>query len=232
MDNRCFADKVIVSSINAESEDLIRMRKRSFLSLVFSSSLMIFLLSDPNFTRGETENQIGRQESPKVLGNSDAPVKIVEYASFTCPHCATFHLEILPLIKVDYIDKGLVQLEYREVYFDGPGLWAGLLARCRGDEKYFPMIDLIFKKQKDWAQGNLENIKAGLLSIGRQAGLTDQESLLCMQDDTLAEKMVATFQQNATEDGISSTPSFVVNGKVVKNLPYEEFKKIIETNLK
>ena len=60
--------------------------------------------------------------------------------------------------KADYINSGKVLLEYREVYFDGPGLWAGLLARCQGDQKYFPMIDLIFRKQKDWARGNRDEI--------------------------------------------------------------------------
>ena len=124
--------------------------------------------------------------------------------------------------KEKYLDKGLVQLEYREVYFDGPGLWAGLLARCKGNEKYFPMIDLIFKNQEDWARGNIDNIKAGLLSMGRQAGLTDEESLACMQDDNLAEELVVLFQENAKRDNISSTPSFLINGQLVKNLPFPD----------
>ena len=169
--------------------------------------------------------------SPMILGDTDAPVTIVEYASFTCPHCATFHLEVLPRIKKNYLDKGLVQLEYREVYFDGPGLWAGLLARCKGDDKYFPMIDLLFKKQEDWTKGNLNNIKEGLLSMGRQAGLTNDESLACMQDDNLAEQLVVSFQENAKRDNIKSTPSFLINGELVKNLPYEEFEDLIEKYL-
>ena len=169
--------------------------------------------------------------SPMMLGDPDAPVTIVEYASFTCPHCATFHLEVLPRIKKNYLDKGLVQLEYREVYFDGPGLWAGLLARCKGDDKYFPMIDLLFKKQEDWTKGNLNNIKEGLLSMGRQAGLTNDESLACMQDDNLAEQLVVSFQENAKRDNIKSTPSFLINGELVKNLPYEEFEDLIEKYL-
>ena len=79
-------------------------------------------------------------------------------------------------------------MEYREVYFDGPGLWAGLLARCQGNQKYFPMIDLIFKKQKDWARGNRDEIINGLLSVGRQSGLTDEKSKMCMEDSNLAEE--------------------------------------------
>ena len=170
-------------------------------------------------------------ESKMSIGSPEAKVTVKVFSSLTCPHCATFHLEVLPKIKLDYLEKGLLQLEYREVYFDGPGLWAGLLARCKGKKRYFPMIDLIFKKQSDWAQGNIDEIKDGLLSIGRQAGLTNEESLACMQNDILAEKMVASFQENATKDGISSTPSFLINGKLVRNLPYEELKEMIEKNL-
>mgnify|MGYP001056890612 CR=1 FL=1 len=65
-----------------------------------------------------------------VLGSPDAPVEVIEYASFTCPHCGTFHLNVLPQLKADYIDTGRVRMIYREVYFDRFGLWAGLVARC------------------------------------------------------------------------------------------------------
>ena len=202
---------------------------KSPLTVFFLSAMLIIFMGHSNFA--QTNNQELKMVSPMTLGNPDAPVKIVEYASFTCPHCATFHLDVLPNIKKKYLDKGLVQLEYREVYFDGPGLWAGLLARCKGNEKYFPMIDLIFKNQEDWAKGNIDNVKDGLLSMGRQAGLTDEESLACMQDDNLAEELVVLFQENAKRDNISSTPSFLINGQLVKNLPFPEFEELIEKYL-
>ena len=169
--------------------------------------------------------------SPKTIGNPDATVKIIEYSSFTCPHCASFHLETLPQLKSDYIDKGLVALEYREVYFDGPGLWAGLLARCKGVEKYFPMVDLIFKKQKEWTSGGNESVVEGLKSLGRQAGLSNEESLECMQNDNLAKKLVEIFKTNAGQDSITSTPSFVINGKLVPNSSYKDIKEIIDSLL-
>ena len=203
-------------------------------NFLLNTFFLIFMLSTFIGTSSSAEGNDSPQlnvGSPMMLGDPDAPVTIVEYASFTCPHCATFHLEVLPRIKKNYLDKGLVQLEYREVYFDGPGLWAGLLARCKGDDKYFPMIDLLFKKQEDWTKGNLDNIKEGLLSMGRQAGLTNDESLACMQDDNLAEQMVVSFQENAKRDNIKSTPSFLINGELVKNLPYEEFEDLIEKYL-
>ena len=216
---------------------MITITKSSLTVFFLSAVLIIFAIFAFIYNKNtdkvdqESDSEVIMPLSGMTLGNPNAPVKIVEYSSFTCPHCATFHLDVLPKIKKKYLDKGLVQLEYREVYFDGPGLWAGLLARCKGDEKYFPMIDLIFKNQKDWAKGNIDNVKDGLLSMGRQAGLTDEESLACMQDDNLAEELVVLFQENAKRDNISSTPSFLINGQLVKNLPFPEFEELIEKYL-
>ena len=195
------------------------------LSLYF-----LLVLSNPffNFALAESNKQDNNKIVSMFLGDKEAPVLIIEYASFTCPHCATFHIEILPKLKADYINSGKVLLEYREVYFDGPGLWAGLLARCQGNQKYFPMIDLIYRKQKDWARGNRDEIINGLLSVGRQSGLTDEKSKMCMEDSNLAEKLIEIFKKNTTIDGISSTPSFVINGELKQNMSYDELKKIID----
>ena len=90
------------------------------------------------------------------------------------------------------------------------------------------MIDLIFRKQKDWARGNRDEIINGLLSIGRQSGLTDEKSKMCMEDSNLAEELIEIFKKNTTADGISSTPSFVINGELMQNMSYDELKKVID----
>ena len=79
-----------------------------------------------------------------ALGAEDAPVTIIEYASYTCPHCATFHAGPYKQLKADYIDTGKVRFIFREVYFDKYGLWASMIARCGGPEKFFGISDLIF----------------------------------------------------------------------------------------
>ena len=203
------------------------------IKIITLSLYFLLVLSNPffNFALAESNNQDNDKIVSMFLGDKEAPVLIIEYASFTCPHCATFHIEILPKLKADYINSGKVLLEYREVYFDGPGLWAGLLARCQGNQKYFPMIDLIYRKQKDWARGNRDEIINGLLSVGRQSGLTDEKSMMCMEDSTLAEKLIEIFKKNTTIDGISSTPSFVINGELKQNMSYDELKKIIDRTL-
>jgi protein-disulfide isomerase len=152
-----------------------------------------------------------------VKGNSDAKVTIVEYASFTCPHCATFHKEIFPQLREQYIDTGKVKFIYREVYFDAPGLWGGLLARCVSPEKYFGIVDLLYKKQSKWASGsNEKEILNELFSIGRQVGMEDEQINKCMQNKEKSLKMIDAYLENSKIDKITSTPSLVINGKLLK----------------
>lgn len=167
-----------------------------------------------------------------ILGQLDAPVEVIEYASFTCPHCAAFHEDVLTRIKADYIDTGKVKFVYREVYFDRFGLWAGMVARCGGAEKYFPITDMIFETQRDWiADGQAATIADNLRKIGLKAGLEKDALDACLNDNDTAKAMVATYQENAARDEINSTPSFVIDGQKYSNMSYEDFAKILDEKL-
>ncbi|MCB1339850.1 MAG: DsbA family protein [Pseudooceanicola sp.] len=166
------------------------------------------------------------------LGQADAPITIVEYASFTCPHCAAFHADNFKKLKSDYIDTGKVRLVYHDVYFDKYGLWASLVARCGGPEKFFGIADLLYKSQSTWVRAEEPNgIVEELKKIGRLAGIEQDKLDACMTDKTQAETLVAWFQQNATRDQVNATPSFIVNGKMVKNMPWDEFKAVLDAEL-
>lgn len=167
-----------------------------------------------------------------VMGNADAPVEIIEYASFTCPHCATFHNGAFKKLKADFIDTGKVRFIYREVYFDKFGLWASMMARCTGPDKFFGLIDLIFDGQSDWARADSQQgIVDALKKIGRLGGMSDETLNACMQDSDKARTLVTWYQENATADEITGTPSFIVNGKKVENQSYSAFKALIEAEL-
>ncbi|MFD3190360.1 DsbA family protein [Sedimentitalea sp. HM32M-2] len=167
-----------------------------------------------------------------VQGAEDAPVTIIEYASFTCPHCATFHQGAYQQIKKNYIDTGKVRLIYREVYFDRYGLWASMVARCGGPEKFFGITDLIFKGQAEWVQaGDGSAIVGELRKIGRLAGLDEATLDACLQDGEKAQTLVAWYQKNAEADDIQGTPSFVVNGRKVPNQSYADFAALIDAEL-
>ncbi|TDK46204.1 DsbA family protein [Antarcticimicrobium luteum] len=167
-----------------------------------------------------------------VQGAEDAPVTIIEYASFTCPHCANFHEGPYKKLKSEYIDTGKVRFIYREVYFDRYGLWASMIARCGGPEKFFGITNLIFKGQSDWIRaGGPTEIVDELRKIGRLAGLEKDGLEACLQDGASAQTLVAWYQQNAEADDITATPSFIVNGQKVSNQPWDEFKALIEAEL-
>lgn len=164
-----------------------------------------------------------------AMGSEDAPITVVEYASLTCPHCARFSTDVFPKIKANYVEMGKVRFIVHDVYFDRYGLWAAMIARCGGQEKYFGITDRMFAKQGDWArkQDPREAVDA-MMAIGRQAGLTDEEMQACTQDQAWAEKLVAEFQKNAEADKVEGTPTFIINGEKYSNMPYDEFSKTLD----
>ncbi len=167
-----------------------------------------------------------------MLGSPDAPVTLREYVSFTCPHCATFHERVFPALKRDYIDTGKVAFVMREVYFDRYGLWAGMLARCGGPERYFGIVDLLFERQDDWSRqeepvGAVEE----LYRIGRIAGLDSESMQRCFEDERKTLAMVETYRKNAKADDVNSTPTLVLDGVNHGNMPYEELKEILDAAL-
>jgi protein-disulfide isomerase len=168
-----------------------------------------------------------------TLGNPDAPVTVVEYASYTCPHCASFHSGPFKQLKADYIDTGKINFVYREVYFDRFGLWASMIARCAGTpEAFFGISDVIYEQQSVWARaGEPTAIVDELRKIGLLAGLDAEKMEACLQDGDKARTLVAWYQENATAEGIESTPSFVINGTRYTNMPYEDMVELIEAGL-
>ena len=166
-----------------------------------------------------------------TMGQEDAPVTLIEYASFTCPHCKRFHENVFDDIKTNYIDTGKVRLIYREVYFDRYGLWASMIARCGGEERYFGIAKLIYEQQDTWTRGEPAQIADNLRKIGKTAGMGDTELDACLEDATKAQTLVAWFQENAEADDITSTPSFVIDGKKYLNMNYEEFAAVLDEKL-
>lgn len=167
-----------------------------------------------------------------VMGQQDAPVTLIEYASFTCPHCASFHENVVDRLKADYVDTGKVRFIHREVYFDKFGLWAGLVASCGGAPKYFAIADMIYDTQRDWiGNGQDATVAANLRKIGLKAGLSEDQLNACLNDQARAQQMVATYQKNATADDISATPTLVINGTKHSNMSYEDLKAILDKEL-
>ena len=167
-----------------------------------------------------------------VLGSADAPVEVIEYASYTCPHCANFHKGVFKDLKADYIDTGKVKFVYREVYFDRYGLWGSMIARCGGDSRFFGVTDILYEQQSSWSRAGSEAAIADeLRKIGRVAGLEADQLEACLSDGDKARSLIEWYQANAQEHGINSTPSFVIDGTTYSNMSYSEFREILDERL-
>lgn len=170
-----------------------------------------------------------------VLGKEDAPVTIVEYASLTCGHCASFHNTILPALKEKYIDTGKVKLVFREFPLNQLDTAVYMLSRCAlgadgkssGDQaRYFALVGVFFKDQRAWAFTN--DPLSAVTNITRQAGFTQAAFEACLNNQPILDALNAVRDRAANMFGVESTPTFFVNGKrVLGAQPLEEFEKII-----
>lgn len=168
-----------------------------------------------------------------ALGPANATVTITEFASMTCPHCATFTETVFPKIKKEYIDSGKVRFVFREFPLDIKAAAGSMLARCIAKEdsgKYFAVIDMLFKQQNDWA---MKNTAETLTRIGKQAGLSQQAVEDCLKDQALLDKLAAD-QKFANEVlKVNSTPTFFINGEMIKgDTSFEVFDQKIKALLK
>ena len=153
--------------------------------------------------------QAAYAEGDMVLGSADAPVTIIEYASMTCPHCATFHVETFKDFKAKYIESGKVRFIFREFPFDQFALQGSMLARCSGADRYFTMLDLLFRQQNKWAKS--ENPTQALGQIARFSGMSQETFDRCIGNETLMNQILKTRMTAHQEQGVGSTPTFIVN---------------------
>ncbi|WP_417604131.1 DsbA family protein [Primorskyibacter flagellatus] len=187
----------------------------------------------PATTRAQTAAEDPQIEIVEMVqGAEDAPVTVMEYASFTCPHCANFHEGPYKQLKADYIDTGKVKFVFREVYFDKYGVWASMIARCAGPEKFFGITELMFKGQSEWARAGGDGAIAGeLRKIGLLAGIENDALDACLNDAGKLRALVAWYQENATADDVSSTPTLFINGEKHPNMNYAELSALLDKAL-
>jgi len=163
-----------------------------------------------------------------VMGAEDALITVIEYASFTCPHCARFHEEVYPDLVENYVETGQVRFILREIYFDRYGLWAGLVARCGGPQRYFDISALLMEGQREWVAGEPVEVAANLRRVGLSAGLSDDQLDVCLTDSSHAQAMVELSVAEAEADQVTGTPSFVINGELYPNMNYAEFAAVLD----
>lgn len=154
-----------------------------------------------------------------TLGNPKAKVTVVEYASASCSHCATFAEETYPAFKKKYIDTGKVRFVYREFLTPPVQVAAAgfLMARCAaakggGNEKYFQVLDAVYRSQKEWMTTG--DVRGAYLKVAQSVGMSEQEFTACVSDEAALKALNARVEKNM-KAGIQSTPTFVIGGKTL-----------------
>jgi protein-disulfide isomerase len=153
------------------------------------------------------------QPGDHVLGDPKAPITLIEYASFTCPHCAHFHTQILPELKKKWIDTGKVKLVYRDFPLDQIAAKAAQIAECAPADRYYGIVDLIFRNQPTWATGS--DPVAELAKPLRIAGMGENEIKACLANEAKANEVVADFKGGEVL-GVNSTPTLFIDGQLYR----------------
>ncbi|WLT09125.1 DsbA family protein [Bartonella apihabitans] len=165
-----------------------------------------------------------------VEGKADAPVTIVEYASLTCSHCGDFYRETLPSIRDKYIKTGKARLVFREFAYDARAQAGYMLARCVPEDRYFPMLQVLFERQMEWAAA--DDALPPLKKIAALAGLDENGVEACLKNQSVLDEVKSSFERGK-EFGVTSTPTFFINGKKYEGaLSVDEMSSVIDSFLK
>lgn len=147
-----------------------------------------------------------------IIGDEDAPVTIVEYASMTCTHCATFHKSVYPTLKEKYIKTGLARLIFRPYPLDGVAAQASMLIRCVPKERRIGLVDAIFSRQRQWAFESGDP-QEGLVRLAGEATVSRQQFAGCVADQGNRDWLQATMEEAVNKYDVSGTPTFFINGQ-------------------
>jgi protein-disulfide isomerase len=209
------------------------MTRRQALQLLGSAAAMALLATSfPALAQNVSPQDlsVAGPLGDVAQGAADAKVTIIEYASMTCPHCAAFHQSTYPELKKRYIDTGKVRYVLREFPLDPLATAGFMLARCDGDQKYYPIVDLLFTQQKNWAYTDkpLDNLR----QMMRQAGFSQEKFESCLKDQKLYDAINAVKNRAADTLKVDSTPTFFINGeRHPGNMSIDELEKIIKPML-
>ena len=167
----------------------------------------------------------------RILGDKNAPVEIIDFSSMTCPHCATFHTEVLPKIKAAYLDTGKAKLVFRDFPLDQVALRASMMARCAPEERYFALLDVLFKSQAQWARA--ADPQKALAQYGKLAGMQQSTIDSCLSDQALADGLLNIRLEAQDEHKVQSTPTFIVGNERIEGAQsFETFAAAIDKQLK
>lgn len=213
------------------------MTRRRFLATAGMTALALALVPSFPFAAfaqdGTVDVEALMDSGPlpeKMLGDPNAKVTVVEYASMTCGHCAAFHEKTYPQLKADYIDTGKVRFVFREFPLDPLAAAGFMLARNAMGDTYFDVVDLLFEKQRDWAFS--DDPVTALRTLAKQFGYTDATFEQTLSDQALLDNINAVRERGEKQFGVNSTPTFFINGQRHRGaMSMEDMAKILDPML-
>ncbi len=195
------------------------MPRRRFVAMGVGASALLAAM--PNALA--SDDLVERALSPRFVGSNDAPIRVAEYYSMTCGHCADFHNNTFPKVKAKLIDEGIVRFEMRPFPLDGLALRAHALVRAVPETKFFPLVKMLLARQPVWVRA--ADPVAELQKMAKLAGISADDFNDIMRNRPLLEGIVDLRQKGMDDWKIASTPSFVVNDDLLipGNKDYDEF---------
>tara|TARA_B110000438_G_scaffold302972_1_gene362544 strand:- start:584 stop:1204 length:621 start_codon:yes stop_codon:yes gene_type:complete len=165
-----------------------------------------------------------------VLGENNAPVKIKIFSSHTCPHCANFHMNVIPKIKEKYIKTGKVQLIFIDFPLDEAALNASILLHCLNKKNQILFLDTIYENQNKWTNGSdINEININLKKIVKDLGITSVEFDKCLKNEMIVDKILNGRINGHKEYSINSTPTIIINEKKLEgSVNFKNIEKIIK----
>jgi protein-disulfide isomerase len=163
-----------------------------------------------------------------IIGNKDAKISIIAYESLTCSHCANFHINVLPDLKKDFIDKGLAKIEFRHFPLDIAAFNASKIAQCKNDGNS-DILNTLYLNQPKWIKGKTvnevnENLKKFLASEGITVDFNK-----CTSDKNIEDFVLNDRIEGAKKFKVNATPTIIINDKKFeKSLNYKNLKKTLE----
>ncbi|WP_417319646.1 DsbA family protein [Emcibacter sp.] len=165
-----------------------------------------------------------------TLGDENAPVELIEYASTTCSHCAHFNNEILPQLKEKYVETGKMKITFRHFMLNAIDLDASLISRCAAEKRYYPLLGMIFKRQDSWYQPKKyrelvsqygedtafkmfsEQTRSEVVKLARMVGVNQADADKCLASTELRDYLINSYKEGIEKFEVSGTPTFIING--------------------
>jgi protein-disulfide isomerase len=168
-------------------------------------------------------------EDDFVVGDKNAPVTIIEYASLSCSHCADFHNNTLNDLIKEYVDTGKARIVFRDFPFNYPALLGSMVLRCIPEDVRYDYMNALFQLQQKWVVRENAKSTQELYKIMQSGGMTKEEFETCTNNVELENTILQALIAAQNEFNIQSTPSFLINGNLVEgNKSIKEFRQIID----